>query len=1016
LATALVAQAPPAAAPPQRSAPAAASAYASAAALQDQGLFDLAADEWSALVGAFPDDPLAPRARYNWGVCLFQAKQFAAAAKQFTTVSDPQQHPKLAEDALANRALARLSAMDAATGDKKKGHRAVVAILDRQLKAFPTGERAAEAHFYRGESLWLLGETKLAASAYQQLLRQHADSPMAGDAALALGRLQIEIGQHQQAEKSLSQALSSSKDPLLRGEAHRERGEARLAAQNFDGAAQDFRQAADTPDLPQRDQARNRQAYTLYRAGKHREAMQAYDVLAKNWPESPLAQPAQLSAAKCLVVTGEHDAAAKRLEKIWKQSPTAGNAQAAHWLARSWMALDKWQDALQVVEAALAVQPAAATNSPQGDTTWLAELAMDRADILSHQSSAGAAEAYATVAKRFPTEPIGHRAACQAAHAWLQQGKHREAIDLAQTTLAREIAASLKPDLTQVVAEGHRLQGENQQAAGFYRQLIAGYKGDPRQPLWSLQLARCLHDQSQWPEARAVLDSLPNAKLTDDDLASAALMRARAAQELGSPGDGLAGLSQAIDRRPRADLLVQLLYRRGHLEVQLKKSDGSADFGRIVAEFPESTTASYARFALASGHYDAGQFEASAKLLQPFAKPNAKGPVGRAMFLLASAQQEQGNHAEALEALKLAEAPPAERLYLQGFCQSQLGRIREAQASLQASLQAEGASQVADRALYELAWVQAGEDRQAKADVLFARLVAEHPDSPLAAEANYRLGASLYAQKQYEKAHQRFQAAATAAAKSSAGDAQLAEQALHLAGWAQFDAGQHEAAAKAFARQLREYPQGKLTADAMLMQAECLFAKEQFAAAYEKYREAFSHKTLRADLRPLGLLHAAQTAGQLKKWEQARQLLQAAQPLATGTPHAEQIDYEHAWALHKLQKNDQAAPLFAQLAESTSGQLSARSRFMVGELEFADKKYEQAVRTFFKVAYGYGGDQAPAELHPWQSQALFEAARCLEQLDRNTPARKLYTELLERFPESEKASHARQRLQSLSRQ
>lgn len=93
--------------------------------------------------------------------------------------------------------------------------------------------------------------------------------------------------------------------------------------------------------------------------------------------------------------------------------------------------------------------------------------------------------------------------------------------------------------------------------------------------------------------------------------------------------------------------------------------------------------------------------------------------------------------------------------------------------------------------------------------------------------------------------------------------------------------------------------------------------------------------------------------------------------------------------------------------------MGARAGFLVGELQFADKQYEPAVRSFFKVAYGFGDRDAPEAYHAWQAESLFEAARCLEQLDRGSAAAKLYAELVERFPQEPKAKLAEKRLAEL---
>jgi TolA-binding protein len=114
--------------------------------------------------------------------------------------------------------------------------------------------------------------------------------------------------------------------------------------------------------------------------------------------------------------------------------------------------------------------------------------------------------------------------------------------------------------------------------------------------------------------------------------------------------------------------------------------------------------------------------------------------------------------------------------------------------------------------------------------------------------------------------------------------------------------------------------------------------------------------------------------------------------------------------MYNLGRLDEAQPLFEQIANRNQSVLGARSQFMIGEVHFGEKRYDAAVRMFFRVFDGYGGEQALPEFHHWQAEAMFEAARCLEQTGRTKSAHKLYRELVERFPNSEKVPHAQNKL------
>ena len=231
--------------------------------------------------------------------------------------------------------------------------------------------------------------------------------------------------------------------------------------------------------------------------------------------------------------------------------------------------------------------------------------------------------------------------------------------------------------------------------------------------------------------------------------------------------------------------------------------------------------------------------------------------------------------------------------------------------------------------------------------------------------------------------------------------------------WSEFKQDKHQAAADGFATQLQAYPKGTLAGDAQWMRGEALFAAEQYEPALTAYTEAKSVKPTAEALAPLGMLHAGQAAGQLKKWQESVDWLKQAAAEYPEYAGRNEVDYELGWALSKQNKSAEAMPLLKKVATSDTSPLGARARFVVGELQFADKQYEEAIRSFFQVAYGYGEKQAPEAYHTWQAESLFEAARCLEQLNRTSAAVKIYAELVQRFTEHPKAELARKRLEAL---
>ena len=153
---------------------------------------------------------------------------------------------------------------------------------------------------------------------------------------MGLGAALLELGEVETAQAALNQLLTNPPtDAESIGEARRLLGEALLAQDKFTGAAEQFHLAAGVPNYTGAANAVERQAFSLYTGGRHADAATAYQKLAKEFPASPLAKSANLSAGKCLVLAGQADQAAKILGKQWHNSPTVENAEAAHWLSHS---------------------------------------------------------------------------------------------------------------------------------------------------------------------------------------------------------------------------------------------------------------------------------------------------------------------------------------------------------------------------------------------------------------------------------------------------------------------------------------------------------------------------------------------------------------------------------------------------------------------------------------------------------------------------------------------------------
>ena len=223
------------------------------------------------------------------------------------------------------------------------------------------------------------------------------------------------------------------------------------------------------------------------------------------------------------------------------------------------------------------------------------------------------------------------------------------------------------------------------------------------------------------------------------------------------------------------------------------------------------------------------------------------------------------------------------------------------------------------------------------------------------------------------------------------------------------------AASKAFSEQLNKDPTGAFAADGQAMLAESLFRTGKFAEASVAFAAALKDpsKLSSDELRSMAALRAIECSAQQEKWAESLALAEQFLALKPAAGSAAQVRYAAAWARQNLGQLDKALAGYREVADASRSELSARARLMEGEVLFEQGQHKDAVKAFFKVAYGFGEKQAPPVYYPWQAQATYEAARCFEVLEKSDQARKLYAELVERYPDSQQTPAARKRLEAL---
>jgi cellulose synthase operon protein C len=1039
---------------------AARAAYASAAALQNREAWELAAEEWAALVQAHPADPLALKGRYYLAICQLKQDDWPAAERTLREVIAS----KADTDTLA---LARLELgcgwfRAAQQKPEPQGFLAAAAALQDFLKTARAHPRAAEAAHLAGEALWQAGRRDEAIAAWQAFLRDHAKSEKTPDVLYALGVGLAEQKKYAEAAAVFQRFAAQHADHRLADDIALWRADVAIALGRPAEVEQVVGRLA-AGNGPRADDALERLADARWAEKNWGGAAEAFAKLAAGKPGGRTTRAA-LMAGRGFAEAGKPDAARKWLAA----AADAGGPlalDAAHRLALVELDAKRPAAALEVAERALA----RAAADPQADAATVATLMLDKGDALwaIPDREADAIAAFMTVADRYPATPAAAPATSMAALALLQTGKPADALARADAFLTKHAGGATPEavaDVRAIRAEALLVVGKQAEAAAAYRELIAAAAQSAKRPTWELRQGTALAAAGAWSEAHQVL-AAATSKLVGDRQAEAMLLDATALVELAKPADAagiLTALAQAHPAWPRRDeaalLAVRALqeagdatgaltaaerfarefpkataadvgwYRLGQLRQQAGDQEGAiVAFNQSLTLEPDGSRAAWARLAIGWCHEAKGRLtEAIAAWNELIEKHPESKAAASGLLARADARQRSGDFtggladcerllvAEGGLAGKLDAAAVAEARFLQALCLAGSDKHAQAAATFQKLLAERPDFPTADRALFELGLALARENKRDDATRAFADLVKRFPQSTYAADAWLEIAERRWAAEDWAGAADGYRAA-IAAAGDAAPLAPLVEQARHKLGWTHVMRKEPGPAAETFTAQLAAAPAGPLAADAGALLGDALVSLGKPDDAAQAFTAALADpaKLSSAPLRGLAFIRAAECAAAREAWDEslkfAEQLL-AADP---DSPRAPEARYAAAWARHNLGTLDEALAGYRAVAAGPRTPLAARAQMMEGEVLFEQAKHKEAIKAFFKAAYGFGERQAPPAFHPWQAQATFEAARCFEVLGQPEQARGLYAELVERYPDSEQVPAARKRLEAL---
>ena len=163
-----------------------------------------------------------------------------------------------------------------------------------------------------------------------------------------------------------------------------------------------------------------------------------------------------------------------------------------------------------------------------------------------------------------------------------------------------------------------------------------------------------------------------------------------------------------------------------------------------------------------------------------------------------------------------------------------------------------------------------------------------------------------------------------------------------------------------------------------------------------------------SELQEQSLLRIGQTRASLEEWNVAQE---AFDQFIKVNPKHKLIRTAHlgfGWSVHNQEKYPEAIASYEKVVkDGVRDDAGARAQFLLGECYLEQKQLVKARTEFSKVEVLYA-------FPLWQSKALYEMGRAFIQDNQREQARKVFMQLIEKYPETSGAAAAKDELKRLN--
>ncbi len=927
--------------------------------------WDLAAQEFEALLAEFPEHVRVRQATFYLGETLLQLQRYAEARTHFQQLV--QRWPT---DRHARQATFRAAEMAFLAGD----HATAQPEFEQFGIRYSDDPLNAYALAYRGELALDVGDAEAAGAIFREAIQRFSDGPLKSETRFGLARALEQQGSHVEALR-FYQFIAEHTDGNLRDDAHLRAGIILFKQQQFTAAIEMLAPFdGDLAGSTLRDEARYWTGLSWLKSGDAEQAATIFANVTQLAVDHPLAAAYEFGWGDALRASGDATAAAEHYTKLIQQWPTS-----------------EWADDARYA---------------------LCEIYFEQND----------AESFARHAAEFRTahadSPFAPRVEHLAGRLALRQKRYDEAIR------RFEPLAELDADPPTAVSRANRYYlgvaylaaKRPHDAWQVLREIVPSDEEAELRDHVAVAKSNALLGLERYEEAVAPLLAYLEAQPQGLDAAACRAKLTICYVELNRPEQFQQAFRQFRDIDAHSEhFLPTVAYLADRTSAR-----GDTEFARelyalLTADGNSPDDVAKGLAGLGRLQLQRGDAAGSAKTFERLLDKAATSSEAPQAGLLRARSLERTQHEDAaLAAYRLvmenyptsAEAPVA--MFEAAKLHDRLGQDREARELLDQLLVRQPPFDQLDAVLYQRAWVLLDLDEQAQAEAAFERLIREFPQSSFWADATYRLAERAFQTQDVDRARTLLDQLLRTDL-----DPRLLGHVMYMQGQVAAQDGRWEDVVSAMQRIVDDLPQDSLRLPALYWVAEATFRQEDYVTAGQRFAELDELVgDSPASWVPMISLRQAQVLAHQQQWSEA---LALGLTMGERFPEFRQLyeaDYLIGRCLSMQGRFAESREAFTRVVRSTTGsrtETAAMAQWMIGESYFHQRAYRDAIRAYHRVVGLYSYPQ-------WQAAALLQAGKCHEQSEEWRESVKLYTQLLRDYPSTTYAQEASQRLRVAQQQ